>query len=102
MKTTDAPAATAGLLKLTRQFRDWEGQDVELAVSFAKPNRPMLGRLTKSASKDPLMAMRNMLLDCVAPDDRDALITALDEHEGLAASFANEILERVGFGSLGN
>ena len=50
-----------------------EAQDVTLSFRFAKPTKLQIQRLQDKAAKNAGQASRNLVLDCVHPDDRQAL-----------------------------
>ena len=75
-----------------------EAQDVTLSFRFAKPTKLQIQRL-----QDAGQASRNLVLDCVHPDDRQALTDAMEEYPGIATSFATAIIKGVGISAeLGN
>ena len=55
------------------------------------------------AAKNAGQASRNLVLDCVHPDDKQALTDAMEEYPGIATSFATAIIKGVGISAeLGN
>ena len=80
-----------------------DAQDVTLTFRFAKPNKTQIQRLQDKAAKNAGQASRNLILDCVHPDDRQALTDAMEEYPGIATSFATAIIKGVGISAeLGN
>jgi hypothetical protein len=80
-----------------------DAQDVTLAFRFAKPTKTQIQRLQDKAAKNAGQASRNLVLDCVHPDDKQALSDAMDEYPGIATSFATAIIKGVGISAeLGN
>lgn len=81
----------------------WEGVEVELNFRFSKPTKTMIKRLQSTGSKDPAQAARNLLLDTVHPDEKDALIAKMDEYPGISTSYATVLIKSVGISAdLGN
>ena len=55
------------------------------------------------AAKNPAQAAKNLLLDVIHPDDREAFSAKLEEYPGIATSFASAIIKGVGISAdLGN
>lgn len=94
----------------THTFSDpWAGDsadnpaDVSLTFRFAKPSKLQIQRLQDKASKNPAQAARNLILDVVHPEDKDALTQAMEEYPGIATSFSTAIIKGVGISAeLGN
>lgn len=94
----------------THTFSDpWAGEsaedakDVTLSFRFAKPTKTQIQRLQDKAAKNAGQASRNLVLDCVHPDDKQALTDAMEEYPGIATSFATAIIKGVGISAeLGN
>lgn len=94
----------------THSFADpWSGdsaedaQDVTLTFHFAKPTKLQIQRLQDKAAKNAGQASRNLVLDCVHPDEKQALMDAMEEYPGIATSFATAIIKGVGISAeLGN
>lgn len=80
-----------------------EAQGVSLMFRFAKPNKTQIQRLQDKAAKNPAQAAKNLLLDVIHPDDREAFTAKLEEYPGIATSFASAIIKGVGISAdLGN
>ena len=80
-----------------------EAQSVSLKFRFAKPNKTQIQRLQDKAAKSPAQAAKNLLLDVIHPDDREAFSAKLEEYPGIATSFASAIIKGVGISAdLGN
>lgn len=80
-----------------------DAQDVTLTFRFAKPNKTQIQRLQDKAAKNAGQASRNLILDVVHPDDKQALSDAMEEYPGIATSFATAIIKGVGISAeLGN
>lgn len=80
-----------------------DARDVTLSFRFAKPTKTQIQRLQDKAAKNAGQASRNLVLDCVHPDDRQALTDAMEEYPGIATSFATAIIRGVGISAeLGN
>ena len=80
-----------------------DAQDVTLTFRFAKPNKTQIQRLQDKAAKNAGQASRNLVLDCVHPDDKQALSDAMEEYPGIATSFSTAIIKGVGISAeLGN
>ena len=85
-------------------FRDpWEDTDVELNFRFAKPTRMQIKRLTDTASRNATQASRDLLLGTIHPDQKEELITKLEEYPGIATSYSTALIKAVGISAdLGN
>lgn len=70
--------------------------EVKCAFRFAKPNKAQIKRLQDTAAKNAANAARNLILDVVHPDDKDALTQALEEYSGLATTLSTAIIKGVG------
>ena len=80
-----------------------DARDVTLAFRFAKPTKMQIQRLQDKAVKNGGQASRNLVLDCVHPDDKQALTESLEEYPGLATTFATALIKGVGISAeLGN
>lgn len=80
-----------------------DAQDVTFSFRFAKPTKTQIQRLQDKAARNAGQASRNLVLDCVHPDDLQALTEAMEEYPGLATSFATAIIKGVGISAeLGN
>lgn len=94
----------------THSFEDpWGGesaedaQSVTLTFRFAKPGKTQIQRLQDKAAKNPAQAAKNLLLDVIHPDDREAFTASLEDYPGIATSFASAIIKGVGISAdLGN
>lgn len=97
-------------VSFSHTFADpWSGEnaedahDVTLTFRFAKPNKTQIQRLQDKAAKNAGQASRNLILDVVYPDDKQALSDAMEEYPGIATSFATAIIKGVGISAeLGN
>ncbi|HJA79943.1 MAG TPA: hypothetical protein H9784_10340 [Candidatus Desulfovibrio intestinavium] len=80
-----------------------DAQEVTLSFRFAKPGKSQIQRMQDKAVKAPGQAARNLLLDVVHPDDKQALMDSMEEYPGVTMSLAGAILKGVGISSdLGN
>lgn len=78
-------------------FRDiWEERDVELNYRFAKPTKMEIKRLQDTATRNGAQAARNILISTVHPEDKDALMTAMDDYPGIAMSYSTALIKAVG------
>lgn len=97
-------------VSFSHTFSDpWSGEnaedalDVTLTFRFSKPTKTQIQRLQDKAPKNPGQASRNLLLEVVHPDDKQALTDKMEEYPGIATSFATAIIKGVGISSdLGN
>ena len=97
-------------VKFSHTFADpWAGEsaddakDVTLTYRFAKPTKTQIQRLQDKAGKNPGQAARNLVLDVVHPEDKQALLDAMEEYPGLSTTFATAIIKGVGISAdLGN
>ena len=90
--------------EFSHSFRDpWEGEDVELCFHFAKPTKPQIKRLQDTAGRNPTQAARNLLLEAVAPEEKEDLTAKMDAYPGIATSFSTALIKAVGISAdLGN
>ena len=80
-----------------------DASDVSFTFHFAKPNKLQIQRLQDKAGKNAGQAARNLILDVIRPDEKDALLQAMEEYPGLTMSFSTAIIRGVGISSeLGN
>ena len=80
-----------------------DAPEVTLSYRFAKPTKTQIQRLQDKAARTAGQASRNLVLDCVHPDDKQSLTEAMEEYPGLSSTFATAILKGVGISSdLGN
>lgn len=94
----------------THSFADpWAGEtaddalEVSLTFHFAKPTKLQIQRLQDKAGKNPAQAARNLLMDVICPDEKDALLQAMEDYPGIATSFSTAIIKGVGISAeLGN
>lgn len=97
-------------VEFTHTFSDpWAGEsaddakDVSLTFRFAKPNKVQIQRLQDKASRNPGQAARNLIIDVIHPDEKEALIAAMEEYPGIATSFSTALIKGVGISAeLGN
>jgi hypothetical protein len=107
-KSNDGAAGAADETKayatFSHSFRDpWKDADVEVSYRFAKPTRTQIKRLSDTAGKNAMQAGRDLLLGTVHPDDKEDLLSRLEEYPGIAISFSTGIIKTVGISSdLGN
>ena len=80
-----------------------DAPEVTLSYRFAKPTKTQIQRLQDKAARNAGQASRNLVLDCVHPDDKQAITEAMEEYPGLSSTFATAILKGVGISAdLGN
>ncbi len=80
-----------------------DAPEVTLSYRFAKPTKTQIQRLQDKAARNAGQASRNLVLDCVHPDDKQVLTEAMEEYPGLSSTFATAILKGVGISAdLGN
>lgn len=100
---TRTEAQKAGYAAFEHTFYDkFEGRDVSFAFRFRRPSSAQVERAQKTMLKKPGMALANLVLDVVHPDQREELRKACDTYPGLASSLGNAVLTSVGFGDVGN
>ncbi len=80
-------------------FNDFEGNEIELAFHFKKPGKSAYNRTLKEIAKHPDKAFNNLLITLIKPEEKEALTSAMNEHVGIASSFANAIIEQTGAGA---
>ncbi|MDH3975532.1 MAG: hypothetical protein OEV42_14740 [Deltaproteobacteria bacterium] len=83
------------------EFTDFSDEEVTFSFRFRKPRPAELDRSNKESQKNPARAFKNLCLTLIDPEQKDNFNEAVKEYPGLSMSFANEIYERMGFGSLG-
>jgi len=88
-------------IKLAAEFEDFEEEEVRREYRFCNPGKMKIQRCQKEMMKAPEKAFTTLALDCIHPDERDALRADMEQYPGLATTFGNEILRRTGFDSLG-
>ena len=80
-----------------------DGSDVSFTFHFAKPTKLQIQRLQDKAGKNPAQAARNLLLDVIQLEEKEALLQAMEEYPGIATSFSTAIIKGVGISAdLGN
>lgn len=78
-------------------FNDiWEEKDVEYNFRFAKPTKMEIKRLQDTAVKNSTQAARNILLSTIHPEEKEALVAAMDEYPGIATSYSTALIKAVG------
>jgi hypothetical protein len=89
--------------ELSHEFFDrFSEEDVIYKFRFKRPSTPQSNRVQKSAMKNAGSAFRNLIMECVHPDDKSKLSEALGKYPGLATTFGGGLMGSVGFGELGN
>ena len=105
-ETGETGAAVDGRAYATfeHSFRDpWADADVELKFRFAQPTKTQIKRLSDTAGKNAMQAARDLLLGTVHPDDKDDLLSKLEDYPGIATSFSTALIKAVGISAdLGN
>jgi hypothetical protein len=103
-KNTDTSADNRQYAPFTHSFRDpWKDDDVEFSFRCATPTQPQIKRLSDMATKKSLQASRDLILATVHPEEKDELLSKLEEYPGIAISFSTAIIKTVGISSdLGN
>ena len=110
MSDTKSLADSRKFVAFTHTFSDpWsadnaeDAQDVSFTFHFAKPGKQQIQRLQDKAGKNPSQAARNLLIDVIRPDEKDALLQAMEDYPGIATSFSTAIIKGVGISTeLGN
>ena len=78
-------------------------EDETLTFRLSKPSKTQIQRLQDKASRNVGQASRNLVLDCVHPDDKQARPDAMEEWPGIAAGCATAIRQGGGISAeLGN
>lgn len=100
-ESTASPVSARRYVAFSHSFTDpWgaDGEETEVMLSFrfVKPNKAQIKRLQDTAAKNAANASRNLVLDTVHPDDKDALTQAMEDYPGLAATLSGAILKGVG------
>lgn len=89
----------------THSFEDpWaDSSMVSVTFRFAKPTKIQVQRLQERAAKNSAQAARNLVLDCVHPEEKQQLIDTMEEYPGLGTTFSSAIIKGVGISAeLGN
>ena len=110
MNEVKTPDPGRKYVSFSHTFADpWAGesadnaQDVTLSFRFAKPTKTQIQRLQDKATKNAAQASRNLILEVAHPDDKQALMEAMEEYPGIGMSFATAIIKGVGISAeLGN
>jgi hypothetical protein len=100
----DALNSANAYASIEHSFYDpWAKEDVELSFRFAKPTKTQIKRLSDTAGKNATQASRDLLLGCVHPEDKEALLSKMEDYPGIAISFSTALIKMVGITSdLGN
>lgn len=83
-------------------FNAFTEQDVSVSVRFTQPGPKSTERAQKQMMKSPNMAMKNLCVGAVHPDDKTRMEEAFASFPGLASTFGGALLKACGFGDLGN
>jgi hypothetical protein len=87
----------------SHSFTDpWKDVELEFTFRFAKPGVLAVKQLQKTAGRDSARASRNLIVNQIHPDDKEAFFAAAEEYPGLITSFATAMAKAVGIGDLGN
>ena len=78
-----------------------DGEETSFTFHFAKPNKAQIKRMQDTAGKRAAKASRNLLLEIMRPEEKDALLEAFDSYPGLVTAFASAIIKGVGVADLG-
>ena len=92
-----------GYQEFSHEFFDtFKSDDVSVAVRFTKPKPQATERAQKQMMKSPNLALKNLCLSAVHPDDKEKMQEVFKEYSGLASTFGGALLKACGFGELGN
>jgi hypothetical protein len=92
-----------GYSEFSHEFFDtFEGKDVSVSIRFGKPTPQATERAQKQMMKSPNLALKNLCLSAVHPDDKEQMQQTFKEYSGLASTFGGALLKACGFGELGN
>ena len=80
----------------------WEDAELEFTFRFAKPGVLAIKQLQKTAGRDSARASRNLIVNVIHPEDKEAFFAAADQYPGLITSYATALAKAVGIGDLGN
>lgn len=80
----------------------WSEEEKEFSFRFAKPSKPQMQRMQQTAVKNSALAARNLLVEIVHPEEKEAFLAAADEYPGLITSYAGAVIKAVGIADLGN
>ncbi|MBU1002793.1 MAG: hypothetical protein KKE73_09745 [Proteobacteria bacterium] len=103
-KGTESAGADSSVkyIELKHTFEDrFEGREVEAAARFRKPSPAEISRAQRSMLKKPGLAMSNLLMDTVHPEDKEQLQQLLKDYTGLSTTFGSALFDSVGMGELG-
>ena len=83
------------------EFKDLWAEDenkreVTLNFRFAKPTKTQIKRVQDTAGRNSAQAARDLLISTIHPDDKDALLTSMDDYPGIATSYSTALLKAVG------
>lgn len=94
---------TDGYKKLSHTFIPFDAdEEVTISHRFKKPTVQRIDRAVTELRKSQSRAFGNLLTELVHPEEKQALAENLKAYPGLAGTFGNAILTRMGFGELGN
>ena len=80
----------------------WTGDEVSVAYRFAKPTPAQIKRMQATASKNAPAAARNLILDVIHAEDREAFQRESENYPGLVTTMAGALIKSVGLADLGN
>lgn len=92
-----------GYQEFSHEFFDtFGGKEVSVTVRFTTPKPQATERAQKQMMKSPNLALKNLCLSAVHPDDKEKMQEIFKEYSGLASTFGGALLKACGFGELGN
>jgi hypothetical protein len=80
----------------------WTEEEVSVSYRFARPTPAQIKRMQATASKNPTAAARNLILDVIHADDREAFMRESESYPGLVTTMGGALIKAVGLADLGN
>lgn len=84
-------------------FNDiWANREISVSYRFARPTMAMIKRMQAQAGKNVAAATRDLCLDTIHPDDKDAFLHDNDQYPLIATSIGGQLIKACGLVDLGN
>lgn len=80
----------------------WTEAEVSVSYRFARPTPAQIKRMQATASKNAPAAARNLILDVIHAEDREAFMRESENYPGLVTTMAGALIKAVGLADLGN
>lgn len=80
----------------------WTEEEVSVSYRLARPTPAQIKRMQATASKNATAAARNLILDVIHADDREAFMCESESYPGLVTTMGGALIKAVGLADLGN